>query len=147
LRHADVPVLVVRGERAKINRVLICTAAGESGKGDVVVGGRLSRALEALPTLLYVSIGGAEPDPLTRAHLNRAAATLRGLDAAAEVRVRAAATPALGIIGEAQTGDYDLIVIGCAGQRSRSFLELNDVMLEVLATADRPVLVVPTDKL
>lgn len=147
LRYADVPVLVVRGERTKINRVLICTAAGESGKGDVVVGGRLSRALEALPTLLYVSIGSSEPDPLTRAHLNRAAATLRGLDAAAEVRVRSAPTPALGIIEEAQNGDYDLIVIGCAGQRNRSFLEMNDVMLEVLATADRPVLVVPTDKL
>src|SRR5262249_14296431 len=124
LRHADVPVLVVKGHREKINRVLICTAAGEPGKSDVVTGGKLTRRLDALPTLLYVQ-QGTQPDALTQTHLERAAATLRALDAAAEVRVRNATTPASGILDEAQDGDFDLIVIGCAGPRNKSFLDVN----------------------
>jgi sulfate transport system ATP-binding protein len=146
LKYAEVPVLVVRGERTSVQKVLICTAAGEPGKSDVVVGGRLARGLEAFPVLLYVATNGPEPSPLTRSHLERAAVTLRSLDAAAEVRIRPAATAATGIIEEARENDFDLIVIGSTGQRTRTFLEMNDVMLEVLAAADRPVLVVPTDR-
>jgi nucleotide-binding universal stress UspA family protein len=62
------------------------------------------------------------------------------------VKVRTAATPVEGILAEAEAGDHDLIVIGSHGPRSRMLFKLNDVMLQVLANANRPVLVVPTDK-
>jgi nucleotide-binding universal stress UspA family protein len=66
---------------------------------------------------------------------------------ACEVRVRMAGTPVEGILGEAAAGDYDLIVIGFRGSRSHAFYKFNDIMLQVLEQADRPVLVVPTDRM
>lgn len=146
IRHADVPVLVVKGERDNLERILICTAAGEPGKSDVIVGGRLARRLGAKVTLLYVTAGAGEPGDLARFHLDRAAATLRSLDAAGDVRVRNAETVVAGILEEAASNDYDLILIGCHGPRSRRFFEMNRVMIDVLTEADRPVLVVPTDR-
>src|SRR5205085_8801069 len=77
LEQIDTPVLVVKGERKSIKRILICTAAGEPGKSDVKVGGRLARRLGASVTLLYITRDSAEPGALTRSHLEQAARTLR----------------------------------------------------------------------
>jgi sulfate transport system ATP-binding protein len=147
LDHTDVPVLIAKGERTRLERILICTAAGEPGKSDVRVGGRLARRLGAAVTLLYVA---REPDgvnSLTRSHLDRAAATLNAHDVESQVRVRSAATPIAGIMAEATEGDYDLIVIGAHGPRSRSRFRPNDVMLQVLTAAHQHVLVVPPDRI
>ncbi len=146
LQHADVPVLIAKGERTRLERVLICTAAGEPGKGDVRVGGRLAHRLGAKVTLLYVARGSEEVSPLARGHLDRAAATLKAIDVESEVRIRSAATPIAGILAEAAAGDHDLIIIGAHGPRSRNRFKLNDVMLQVLSTAQRHVLVVPPDR-
>jgi nucleotide-binding universal stress UspA family protein len=146
LAHADVPVLVVKGERTQIERVLICTAAGEPGKSDVREGGRLARRLGAAVTLLYVAREPGELSPVTQNHLDRAAATLKSMDVEANVQIKRAPTPVAGIMSEAREGDHDLIVIGAHGPRSRTRFKLNDVMLQVLSTADRHVLVVPADR-
>ena len=149
LEHSSIPVLVAKGERTKLERVLICTAAGEPGKSDVRVGGRLARMLGAQVTLLFVTRESEGPDSLTRSHLDRASATLRAHDVKSQVRVRFAETPLAGILEEAEQGDHDLIVIGSHGPRSRSrrLFALNDVTLQVVSTADRPVLVVPSDSM
>lgn len=146
LEYTDVPVLITKGERTKLERILICTAAGEPGKSDVRVGGRLARRLGAAVTLLYVARESGGVTPLTRSHLDRAAATLKAIDVESEVKIRSAATPLSGIMTEAAEGDYDLIVIGAHGPRSRMGFRPNDVMLQVLATAQRHVLVVPPDR-
>ncbi len=146
LEHTDVPVLIAKGERTRLERILICTAAGEPGKSDVRVGGRLARRLGATVTLLYVARESEEVSSLTRSHLDRAAGTLKAIDVESEVRIRNAATPLAGIMAEAIEGDYDLIVIGAHGPRSRIRFRPNDVMLQVLATAQRHVLVVPPDR-
>ncbi|MEK6288774.1 MAG: ATP-binding cassette domain-containing protein [Acidobacteriota bacterium] len=146
LRHADIPVLIAKGERTRLDRVLICTAAGEPGKSDVRVGGRLARRVGAKVTLLYVARESGEVTPLARSHLDRAAATLKAIDVECEVRIRSAATPIAGILAEAAAGDHDLIVIGAHGPGSRSRFKLNDVMLQVVATVQRHVLVVPPDR-
>lgn len=146
LEQADIPVLVAKGERTSLDRILICTAAGEPGKSDVIIGGRLARRLGAAVTLFYATRGSEELNDVTRSHLERAAATLRSIDVNSEVRIQPAATPADGILAEAKSGEYDLIVIGSHGPRLRRRFGLNDVTLEVLDGADRPVLVVPTDK-
>ena len=146
LQHADIPVLIAKGERTGLERVLICTAAGEPGKSDVRVGGRLARRLDAKVTLLYVARGMEEVSPLARGHLDRAAATLKAIDVESEVRIRNATSPIAGILAEAAEGDHDLIVIGAHGPRSRSRFKLNDVMLQVVSSAQRHVLVVPADR-
>jgi sulfate transport system ATP-binding protein len=146
LEHTDVPVLIAKGERTRLERILICTAAGEPGKSDVRVGGRLARRLGAAVTLLYVARESEKVSPLTRSHLDRAAATLKATDVKSEVRIRNAATPLAGIMAEATEGDYDLIVIGAHGPRSRIRFRPNDVMLQVLSASQRHVLVVPPDR-
>ncbi len=147
LEHADIPVLIAKGDRPTLKRMLICTAAGEPGKSDVRVGGRLARMLGAEVTLLFVTRESEGPDSLTRSHLDRASATLRAQDVTSQVRVRFADTPLAGILEEAKDGDHDLVVIGSHGPRSRSLFALNDVTLQVLSTVDRPVLVVPTNSM
>lgn len=145
LEHADIPVLIAKGERTGLERVLICTAAGEPGKSDVRVGGRLARRLGAKVTLLYVARGMEEVSPLARGHLDRAASTLKAIDVESEVRIRNATSPIAGILAEASEGNHDLIVIGAHGPRSRSRFKLNDVMLQVVSSAPHHVLIVPAD--
>ena len=148
LQYADIPVLLIKGTAQRVERMLICTAAGEPGKSNVMVGGRMARRLGARVTLFYASLvahdAGAETDALTRRHLDRAVGSLRALDIEASSRVRGAASAASGILQEA--ADHDLIVIGSYSPRSRSFFDHNEVMLEVVLRADRPVMVVPADK-
>ena len=146
LQHADVPVLVAKGTQTKLERILICTAAGEPGKSDVRVGGRLARRVGAAVTLLYVARTSDQVSSLTRSHLERASATLKATDVDSQVKIRTAETPLAGILAEAAEGDYDLIVIGAHGPRSRIRFRPNDVMLQVLSASQRHVLVVPPDR-
>jgi sulfate transport system ATP-binding protein len=146
LERAEIPVLVAKAERAGIEKILICTAAGEPGKSDVRVGGQLARRLNAKVTLFYVTRISGAADSLTEDHLERAARTLRAMDVESNVRIRPAASPAAGIMAEAEAGDYDLIVMGSHGPRLKKLFKLDDVTLQVLAEADRPVLVVPAER-
>jgi nucleotide-binding universal stress UspA family protein len=95
-------------------------------------------------TLLYITKNSVEPGSLARTHLDRAVATLRASDINGEVRVREAAAPAEGILAEASEGDYDLIVVGGHVPKSRSVFRIDNVTMQVMTGADRPVLVVPT---
>jgi nucleotide-binding universal stress UspA family protein len=142
LERPDLRVLIAKDERPEIERILICTRAGEPGKIDVHIGGRLARFLGATVTLLYVTAESAKPRP--RAHLEKASATLRGLEVANEIRIRPAATPIEGILREA--AEHDLIVVGGHGPKSRSILGADDVTLQVLTRADRPLLSVPAEE-
>jgi sulfate/thiosulfate transport system ATP-binding protein len=144
LRQTGVPVLVVKGERDSLSKMLICTAAGEPGKSDVQVGGRLARRIGATVTLLYINLRWDDPGTIARAHLDAAAATLRSLDIDSETRVRTAGSAAAGILAEASEGNYDIIVIGGHGPRSRTLFKLSNITAQVVTGADRPVLVVPS---
>ena len=96
--------------------------------------------------LFFVAVESDPVDVLTRRHLDHGAATLRSLGVNYQVHVRFAQTPVEGILEEMKADDYDLIVIGSQSAGLRSLLKYNKVMLEILAAADRPVMVVPTDK-
>ena len=145
LEGANVPVMLVKKEHPRLKRLLICTAMGEPGKTDVRVGGRLARRLGASVTLLHVTRESEVLTPLGHGYLERAASTLRALDVPVEVKVRPARTPARGILSESREGDHDLIVIGSHGPQSRSVFGRDDVALQVLVGADRPVLVIPDE--
>lgn len=145
LECCTTPLLVARGGRKDLQHILICTAAGEPGKSDVRVGGRLARRLNASVTLLHVT-GNGDLSSVAREHLDRASATLRGLDISGVVRIRQAATPSEGIVAEAREGKHDLIVVGGHGPRVRSLFKFDDVTFQVLNGVDRSVLVVPVEE-
>jgi len=145
LEGAHLPVLVTKGDRTDFSRMLICTAAGEPGKRDVALGGRLARRLGASVTLLYVTRAGAEPNQLARSHLDLALATLRALEVPADLLVCQAPSPSAGILEQAGSGDYDLIVLGSHGTRARLLFGTNDITMGVIAATDRHVLVVPPE--
>ncbi len=54
VRQATVPVLLVQGERDSIERILVCTAAGDQGLASVELGGRVARLAGGQVTVLHV---------------------------------------------------------------------------------------------
>lgn len=147
LECCTVPLLVVRHRHSALTRMLICTAAGEPGKSDVRVGGRLAHRLNAAVTLLHVTPAGSHRlSPIARAHLERAAATLRGLDVAGSIRIREAASAVEGIFAEAGEGGHDLIVVGVHTPRRYPRYTAENVTFRVISGAELPVLVVPLEE-
>jgi sulfate/thiosulfate transport system ATP-binding protein len=151
LERSTIPVLVIRKEQEIFKRILICTAAGEPGKNDVLVGGRLARWMDAAVTLLYVSSTGYSGlSEIARRHLNSALATLRGLEVGSSIKIRAAVSPRDGILGQTESGDHDLIVLGIQGFRPRLRARfrsgLDPITAHVLQGTDRSILVVPANE-
>jgi nucleotide-binding universal stress UspA family protein len=183
--RAPCSVMVVKGKRDAIRRILLCDS-GANGPGgappgggpnkfgspECPGGGRLASVSERFVTSLVGLLGGGEEvtvlhvmsqisaGPGVRGKQLRAAAeeligehTPEGELLARDVRLlerlglRARARVRHGlvideILAEAQSGDYDLVVIGApAGEGWRRLL-LDDLARKVLAGMDRPVLVV-----
>lgn len=154
LRRSNLPTLVVKGERGAIRRILFCTAGGEPGKRNIVFGGRLARRTGAATTLLYVDSSilapGVQeanpqaPPPWIANHLDEGALTL--LNQGIPVQVKQCRGNASDeILNEAESGDYDMIVIGKHLESAAPRQGGTDLTMEILRRANRPVLVVSGD--
>lgn len=159
IRGARTSVLVVKRPRPELKRLLICTSGVKTAETVIQAGARLARIAEAQATLLHVA--GSVPSmytglsaldetlsklldsdtPLAR-HLRRGAEILAQNQVPAELELRHGVVAAE-ILREASGGDYDLIVVGAPRPASplQAWL-LGDVAWEVVARAERPVLVV-----
>jgi len=164
LDRLSTALLVLRGDKPDLKRILICTAVGEPGKADVRVGGWLARRLDAEVTLLHVNVGGggaggaggaggtggagSPPEPWVQSHLDRGVATLRGLEVKSRSTIRRARTPAEGILAEAAEGQYDLIVMGRHAPRRGPLFgaKAADITLRILAGTQTSMLIVPADE-
>jgi nucleotide-binding universal stress UspA family protein len=145
LEVASIPVLLVKEAGPRLERMLICTGAGEPGKADVVFGGRLARHARAKVTVLHLYPPGADSLIVDRGarHLEQACASLEALGVACETRLAAHATPAQGILEQLASGDHDLLVIGAPARRDLRGLSSADLTSQIVERANRPVLVVP----
>ena len=151
LDRLSTALLVLRGDKPTLQRILICTAVGEPGKADVRVGGWLARRLDAEVTLLHVNVGaggGSPPEPWVQSHLDRGVATMRALEVKSRSTVRRARTPAEGILAEAAEGEYDLIVMGRHAPRRGPLFgaKAADITLRILAGTKTSMLIVPADE-
>ncbi|HEX3532289.1 MAG TPA: ATP-binding cassette domain-containing protein [Thermoanaerobaculia bacterium] len=152
LDRLSTALLVLRGDKPTLQRILICTAVGEPGKADVRVGGWLARRLGAEVTLLHVNVRigglGGPPEPWVQSHLDRGVATLRALEVKSRSTIRRARTPAEGILAEAAEGQYDLIVMGRHAPRRGPLFGAKsaDITLRILAGTKTSMLIVPADE-
>jgi hypothetical protein len=126
-----------------MERMVIYTADGERDATDVLVGGRLAKRLGLPVTLLHVTSATEKPTPETESHLNRELTALKELDITCDLRFRQAPTPVQGIAAELSTKQHEIIVIGQHRLESRHVVASDNLILQVLARVDRPVLVVP----
>ncbi|MBE2223743.1 MAG: ATP-binding cassette domain-containing protein [Anaerolineae bacterium] len=136
-----IPVLVVPQARPQLNKVLICTAVGEPGKGDIRFGGRIARRARAQVTLLHIDTGNRPLIEQQQAHdfMQKGQALLRAVGVATESIIETAVTPQSGIMQELNAGDYDLLVLGAP---VLSKLD-SSPDATIINQSDRPVLFVP----
>jgi sulfate/thiosulfate transport system ATP-binding protein len=152
--RSSVPVFLAQGEPRETRSVLLCTAAGEPGKLDVLLGAQLARGFGARVTLLHVeprgSSGGEPASDTTETrrarawierHLDQGLRTLKGHGVAAESRIRYG-EPLSEILAEVVEGDHDLVIIGA--HREHTYLDApeRDLSAGLIAGAGRPVLIV-----
>jgi nucleotide-binding universal stress UspA family protein len=160
-RHAQLPVLIVRGEPREVRHMLLCTGGAGPGLDVVRFGGRLALLVGAQATVLHVMsqlpaltpAAAGDLDDLEASaliaegtregqHLERALAILDGLDVPAQPLVRH------GLVvdevrDEACQGGYDLIVVGARSTEGLMRWLLKDVGHEILnCCGERPILVV-----
>jgi sulfate transport system ATP-binding protein len=128
-------VLLVPDRCPLPGKALICVAAGEPSKDDVLFAGRLARHLGAEATLLTVApdepAGGA--GEIGRRFLDAAARTLSLLGVEARVVV-ARGRPGEVIAREIEQGGHDLIVLGTPLPAEGGRIVLEGVVASLLAT-------------
>ncbi len=120
-------------------RILICTDGTSVGQHTVSFGALLARAAQAEVTLLGI-LAGAGTDASVREALT-SAQTL--LPARAEEKTRRGkGRIAQEILAEAESGAYDLIVVGSHGRRGLQRLAFGSVAAQLARFARIPVLIV-----
>jgi nucleotide-binding universal stress UspA family protein len=159
VQYARCSVLLVKGQRSALQRILVCTAGGEPGLRAVEVAGRLAAHTQALVTVLHVmsqvaltekdyqpELEAPAEDLIARhtregAHLEAALNTLNSVGVSGAARVRHGLVVDE-IAAEARDGDYDLLVIGAHLARGLARWLLDDVTAHVLEETHLPILVV-----
>ena len=140
------PLLVVDGEPPDFRRLLLCTAAGAPSARDARFVARLARRLATGVTLLHVRTSSADAGAENADRLAEAREALAAAGVEARVRVRVAADIASGILEEAAAGGHGLIAVGQRARGVESVLPDDGVLLRLFERADRPVLMVPAEK-
>ncbi len=158
-RYCPIPVLIVKGKRRRLNKILVCTAGAECGEKDTEFAGRIAALTGASITVLHVmsqlpltpeaemsDLENTTEDLLSSdareaVHLRKDLQILRDLKVEGEAKVRHGLVVDQ-ILAEAEKEDYDLIVVGAHIATGLLRFVLNDVTEEIVLNSDGPVLVV-----
>jgi nucleotide-binding universal stress UspA family protein len=158
-RLSPIPVVIVRGERPALKRVLVCTGGTSYGEADARMGGEIARLTGAQVTVLHVmsqvpltptanliELEVSAEDAMARntregQHLKQTLAILQQAGVGGKAKLRRGLVVDE-ILAEAQEGDYDLLVVGAHTASGRFTFLLDDVCNQIINYADRPVLVV-----
>jgi nucleotide-binding universal stress UspA family protein len=159
IEHAQVSVLVIKGERQSLSKVLICASGAEYGHLPVWAGASIACGAGAQATLLHVMdamptmFAGLEQMEETLAEilhtdtdmareLKWATQVVKAECEVSELKLRRGIV-ADEILQESQAGNFDLIVLGSsrsAGGLVRALM--GDVTRDIVHRAQVPVLVV-----
>jgi nucleotide-binding universal stress UspA family protein len=163
IEQARTSVLIIKGSRPSLSRVLICASGTEQGHLPVWAGAALACGAQAQATVLHVvdplpsMYTGLEQMEETLAELLQsdteksrelkwAAQVIKAECEISELKLRRGIV-ADEVLREGMLGDYDLIVLG-SSRSSGGIVRvlLGDVTREIVTRAARPVLVVrPSD--
>lgn len=141
---ASLPLLLVQTISPFFGQMLICTAAGEPGKSDVLFAGRLARRLNLGATVFYVRSNQVDEYEKERSNDNllKSQTVLKGLGIKAEVRTRTG-TVLQAILEEIQHKQYGMIVLGAPFSRSGIKLKSSNLVERLIQATTLPILVVP----
>ena len=144
VRAAGHPVLVVPRARRSPRSVLVCVAAGEPGKADVLFASRLVRHTGAGVTVLTAVEEGGTPEVAERVERFHAAALRTFALFGIEARGRTRKAPArAAIVDEVRQGGHDLVVLGSPWIGPELPFTLGAVVKSVLTEiTDVPLLIV-----
>jgi nucleotide-binding universal stress UspA family protein len=159
IERAQTSVLVVKGDRPSLSRVLICASGTEHGHLSVWAGAALAcgagaratvlHVLDAMPAM-YVGLEQMEETLAELLHsdsemareLKWAAQVVKAECELSELKLRRGIAVEE-IMSEARVGDYDIIVLGSSAAAPGLVRALmGDLTREVVTRAQRPVLVV-----
>lgn len=140
LARCDVPVLLVQRDRPRIERILICSAAGEPGKADVWMGGRVAKRSGASVSVCHAidETADLERKARVRGHLNGAVSSLHAMGVQARARLLDMGTNsgvAQTLLHEIEEGNYDLVVLGMPSKTA--------LATRLVRASSRPFLFVP----
>ncbi len=161
INQIGVPVLFVKGGRRVLNKILLCNSGGDTTGILSRFTNKFIRCLQEdlqITVLHVMSQISASPKAtswplLAGAEKLMQEQTPEGIVLERDLRVleqkEYPVTPKIRhgfvideILSEVQEGDYDLLVIGAHRKEMWQRLLLDDIALELLQQADRPVLVV-----
>lgn len=158
-RYCQTSLLIVKGRRKQLRKLLVCTAGAKQGEKDSELAGRIAGLAGASVTILHVMsqlpltheakiadlenstevlLASEAPEAV---HLRKDLQILDEFKVTGEAKVRHGLVVEE-ILAEAKEGDYDLIVIGAHIASGLQRLMLSNVTEDVLLQSDRPVLVV-----
>jgi len=161
VKYARTSVLVVRGAKDRISKVLICTGGGERGVEVIKFGGKIAKATGAEVNIFHCmsqipildieekekKIMPESLDEETREakHLRKGCKILTDLGVGCEPRLRYGLVENK-IFDEVDGGDYDLLMIGAHATVGLSRYLLGDIAGRIVDHASIPVLVVKSPK-
>lgn len=143
LMYSGTAVLLTVEPPKQLKRILVCTAAGEPGKDDITFTARIARHIGAFIEVLHVLRPHASTADRERAerHLSGAAAVLNSYGLTHAITLMQA-DPIIAIQERFTNGNFDLIVLGAAGE-SRGPRPERDLVTDVVLTNQKAALIVP----
>jgi sulfate transport system ATP-binding protein len=142
LRSGVHHVLVVPRAATPPRNALVCTAAGEPAKNEVLFAGRLVRHTGAAVTL-FTAVPDGSPGPREQVQRFHAASSrtlsLYGIEARAAI---GEGPPKEAIVAELQRGGYDFLVLGVPLPGPEEPVVLGGLVKDVLSQVSVPTLVV-----
>jgi nucleotide-binding universal stress UspA family protein len=155
---SPIPVLLVREENLKLEKILICTGGQSISEPVVKFSAKLAREADLQATLLYVTSAVpsmytgmdeveetlvevlATDTPLAK-HLRISAGILAGNNVKAEIEI-CHGDVVESILNEAQEGEYDLVVLGASESNTLAGILLGNVTQQIINRAGSAVLIV-----
>ena len=153
------PVIIVKGKRRKLDRILVCTGGAEAGEKDTRLAGQIAALTGASITVLHVMsqlpLGPdcdlddlecsaealLDTDAREAVHLRKDLKILEDLNVPGQAKVRYGLVVDE-ILTEARDGDYDLVAVGAHVASGFQRFILTDTTEQTVMGSDRPVLVV-----